>query len=90
MTCEDLKQYDIVVDCRTLNEYNQVHIKNSILIPINEFINKYESVLNPTQRIAVYCRTGARASSVVDFLKQNGYTKVDNVGGIIQFLDCTE
>ncbi len=87
MNCEDLKKYDVVVDCRTEHEYLQGHIEGAVLIPINDFTVKYE-ILNKDDNIAIYCRSGLRANAVVEFLTNENYTTVTNVGGISQYVGC--
>ena len=76
----------IILDVRTLEEYNQGHIPNAICIP-NETID--ESVVNKlpdkNQMILVYCRSGNRSKQATEKLKKLGYTNLIEFGGIIDW-----
>ena len=76
----------IILDVRTLEEYNQGHIPNAICIP-NETID--ESVVNKlpdkNQMILVYCRSGNRSQQAAEKLKKLGYTNLIEFGGIIDW-----
>ena len=76
----------IILDVRTLEEYNQGHIPNAICIP-NETID--ESVVNKlpdkNQMILVYCRSGNRSKQAAEKLKKLGYTNLIEFGGIIDW-----
>ena len=76
----------IILDVRTLEEYNQGHIPNAICIP-NETIDK--SVVNKlpdkNQMILVYCRSGNRSKQAAEKLKKLGYTNLIEFGGIIDW-----
>ena len=73
----------IVLDVRTMEEYNQGHIKDAILIPhtsIKENINKY--VQDKEQTVLVYCRSGNRSKQASKILAELGYINVFEFGGI--------
>ena len=76
----------IILDVRTLEEYNQGHIPNAICIP-NETID--ENVVNKlpdkNQMILVYCRSGNRSKQAAEKLKKLGYTNLIEFGGIIDW-----
>ncbi len=73
----------ILVDVRTLEEYNEGHIPNSILIP-NEVISTEASkkLTDKNQTIIVYCRSGRRSALAANELISQGYTNVLDLGGI--------
>ena len=76
----------IVLDVRSEEEYQQSHIPNSILIPVNELESKAVSQLPDKQsKIFVYCRSGARSTVACGILVNLGYTNVYNLGGIINW-----
>ena len=70
----------IILDVRTLSEYNDGHINNSILIPNTELesrideLSGYENI-----EIIVYCRTGGRSALASDILVNHNFTKVYNM-----------
>ena len=85
----------IILDIRTIDEYKEKHICDSILIPTNkpplktfeiEILEKNleETVANmdTDAKIKVYCKKGIRAQYAVDYLKENGFTNVENIGGL--------
>ena len=76
----------IILDVRTEAEYNEGHIRNSILIP-NETIggNKPAQLTNLDAEILIYCRSGNRSAQAAKKLIALGYTKVYDFGGIIDW-----
>ena len=73
----------IVVDVRTLEEYNEGHIPNAISIPLETIENKAEAKLkNKDDLILVYCRSGRRSREAALKLIEKGYTNVIDFGGI--------
>ena len=76
----------IILDVRTLEEYNNGHIKNAILIPDYEIKDTAEKVLkDKNQLILVYCRSGRRSKNAAKDLVELGYTNVKEFGGIINW-----
>ncbi len=76
----------IVVDVRTLDEYNEGHIEGAILIP-NETITDTPPELLPDldAEILIYCRSGNRSQQAAEKLIELGYTNVYDFGGIIDW-----
>ena len=73
----------IVVDVRTLEEYNEGHIPNAISVPLETIENKAEAKLkNKDDLILVYCRSGRRSREAALKLIEKGYTNVIDFGGI--------
>ena len=76
----------IILDARTIEEYNEGHIPNAICIP-NETID--ETVItklpNKDQLILIYCRSGNRSKQAALKLQQLGYTNLVEFGGIIDW-----
>ena len=70
----------IILDVRTKNEYDEKHIEDSILIPYDEISDKTVNI-DKDKTILVYCRSGKRAATAVEKLKNLGYTAY-NMGGI--------
>ena len=68
----------IVLDVRTLNEYNDGHIRNARLIPHLELEGRLDE-LDVNDRILVYCRTGARSSGASQILVDNDFLHVFNM-----------
>ena len=73
----------IVVDVRTLEEYNERHIPNAISVPLETIENEAEAKLkNKDDLILVYCRSGRRSREAALKLIEKGYTNVIDFGGI--------
>lgn len=76
-------QKAIVVDVRSLEEYNEGHIPNAISIPLETIENEAETKLkNKDDLILVYCRSGRRSREAALRLIEKGYTNVIDFGGI--------
>ena len=76
----------IVLDVRTIEEFNQGRIPNSLLIPIDELEDIVGMViLKKDTRIFIYCRSGNRSRLAAETLINLGYTNVYDLGGIIDW-----
>lgn len=76
----------IIVDVRTLEEYNEGHIENAILIPNETIIdNQPEQLPDLDSEILIYCRSGNRSQQATEKLIEMGYTNVYDFGGIIDW-----
>lgn len=85
-TMIDTGEYDIILDVRSLDEYNEGHIESAILLSYNEIKQKAEATLyDKDEVILVYCRSGKRSESAAKQLIDMGYTNVYDFGGIIDW-----
>ncbi len=76
----------IIIDARTIEEFNEGHIENAILIPEYEIGERAEKELpDKNQLILVYCRSGRRSKIASQALVDLGYTNVKEFGGIIDW-----
>ncbi len=72
-----------IIDVRELNEYNDGHIENSILVPVGEVTRKIEDVVeDKNSTILVYCRSGRRSKVASLHMVSLGYENVYEFGGI--------
>ena len=97
ITAEEAKQIMdseegyIILDVRTQEEYDQVHIPGAIVISHEEIEKKAEEVLTDKgQLILVYCRSGRRSKIAAETLVELGYTNIKEFGGIIDWPYETE
>lgn len=76
----------IILDVRTIEEYNEGYIPNAICIP-NEAIDKnvYEKLSDKNQLLLIYCRSGNRSKQATKKLSELGYTNLIEFGGIIDW-----
>ena len=74
-----------LVDVREQNEYDEEHIPGATLVPLSEFMRRYEGDLpeDKDREVIVHCRSGARSAQAVTFLLENGYNALNVEGGIL-------
>jgi len=72
-----------LLDVREQWEYDEGHIPNITLIPMNDVPTRLSEI--PTDKaVIVSCRSGNRSGQVVEYLRQQGYDNVHNLqGGIL-------
>ena len=70
-----------------IRKYKEGHIKDAICIP-NETIDDdtaVDTLTDKDQLIFVYCRSGRRSKEAAQKLVDMGYTKIYDIGGIIDW-----
>lgn len=82
-----VKDGAILIDARSPSEFKAGHIKGAINIPHSEIENNHKKISeltqdNKTKAIVVYCQSGRRSQIAKEKLKEIGYIKVVNHGGI--------
>jgi NADPH-dependent 2,4-dienoyl-CoA reductase/sulfur reductase-like enzyme/rhodanese-related sulfurtransferase len=70
----------LVLDVRTLGEYEASHLAGAVHIPVDDLRFELDR-LPKDRRIVVHCRSGFRAHLAVRILKQHGFADVVNVTG---------
>jgi rhodanese-related sulfurtransferase len=72
----------IVVDVRTLGEYQQVRLGDARLIPINQLARRLDEI--PADRpVLLYCAVGYRSVEAANYLARQGFSTIYNMyGGI--------
>ena len=75
----------VLLDVRTPEEYGEGHIPGSVNVPLQSIDKVTSVVADKDKTVFVYCRSGARSSQAVAFMKQMGYTEVHNIGGILDY-----
>ena len=88
----DNKEEIILLDARNDYEYKVGKFKNAIELGINtfrEFPEKIEKLNNfKNKKIVMYCTGGVRCEKSSAFLKENGFTNVNQLeGGIINYIN---
>lgn len=74
---------NIILDVRTQAEYEQGHIQEAMLLPVDSILDgDLESLPDKNQTILVYCRSGNRSATASEALVEAGYTNVYDFGGI--------
>ncbi len=70
----------IVIDVRTVGEFNDGHIKSSKNIALDTINTKISEIKNLKKPVIVCCRSGMRSAQAASILKSNGI-EVLNGGG---------
>ncbi len=72
----------VLLDVRNPDEHATASIAGAQLLPMNELQNRL-SELEPhkSSRIVVHCHHGGRSLRVTHFLRQQGYSQVQNMAG---------
>lgn len=76
----------ILIDLRTIKEYQQGTIKNAISIPLDD-IGKKIHTLPHDKLICVFCATGDWSYQVVELLKDLNYNAVHLIGGYSAYVN---
>ena len=79
---EDVKFKDVVLlDVRTKEEWEYVHIKGALHIPLDELEDRFNE-LDKKKEIVVFCHHGGRALMAARFLSSKGFNAGYMEGGI--------
>ena len=71
---------NVILDVRTLGEFEAGHIKNAIMLDIySPSFRKNLSKLNKNKTYFIYCRSGSRSGDALKIMKKLGFTKVYNL-----------
>ena len=76
----------IVVDVRTPDEFLSGAYPNAINIPLDELANRIDELGSKSREITLYCASGARSAYGQRYLQQNGFTVVNNGGGLMHMM----
>ncbi len=72
----------VIYDVRTAEEYMSGHVKNATLLPLNDIETGISPTVSKDTPIAVYCRSGNRSAQAAKLIKDMGYDKVVDMGGL--------
>lgn len=71
----------VIVDVRTVAEWNEGHLEGAVLIPHDKIEEGIVAVApDKSTKIHLYCRSGRRTGIAVEALKKAGYQQLDNLG----------
>lgn len=71
------------LDVRRLDEWEDYHIPNTTLIPLED-LSSHLGELPRDQEIVVVCRTGNRSAQARDFLRSAGFPNVTSMAGGVE------
>lgn len=69
-----------LLDVREPYEYQIAHLKDSVLIPMNDIPMRLQE-LEKDRAIVVICHHGMRSENVAYYLDQQGFSKIYNLTG---------
>ncbi len=69
-----------VLDVREPSEWEICRLEGATLIPLRLLPQRFDEVPRD-QDVVVHCKTGGRSAKAVEFLRQQGYTRVHNLAG---------
>ena len=72
---------EVIIDVRTLEEFQGGHIKDSLNIEW-QLIDSIENTVPKDEKLYLYCRSGNRSGKATKMLISLGYTDVTNLGSI--------
>ncbi|MDH5442367.1 MAG: DUF1573 domain-containing protein [Candidatus Nomurabacteria bacterium] len=81
----------ILLDVRSPQEYSEVHLKNALLLPVDELSQQTLDDIGLGQdkkdsEIILYCRSGGRSKIAYDIMESLGYTNIkSSAGGMIHW-----
>ena len=70
----------IILDVRTVKEYNTEHIENAIHIPIAELKSRINEIKGLNKPVIAHCRSGVRSAQAAQILKANNIDVINGGG----------
>ena len=78
----EMKESAVLIDVRSVDEYNSGFIPGAVNIPHGEIAEKIAAVApDKATPLYLYCRSGRRVGIAMEKLKELGYTDMVNLGG---------
>ncbi len=79
----DLKHLDYInlIDIRSIEKYNNRHIKNAVNIPMEKLLIKPDFYMNKHEKYYIYCQKGIQSRKLCQILSSNGFNVVNVTGG---------
>ena len=75
----------VLLDVRTPQEYQEGHIPESKNVPLQQLDNIASVAKNKDIPLFVYCYSGSRSRQATGILQRMGYSKVNNIGGMVAY-----
>lgn len=80
---DNVKGTAVVIDVRTVSEWNGGHLEGAVLIPYDQILQDIsKAVGDKKSKILLYCRSGRRSGIALDVLKKAGYEDIVNLGNL--------
>ena len=75
-----------LIDIRSVYQFNNGHIKNSMNIPKNLLMTNPSNYLSKNNTYYIYCQSGTTSNNVVNELNYLGYNTINVKGGYNLYL----
>lgn len=75
----------VLLDVRTGPEYAEGHVPGAVNLPLQSLQEVADVVPAKDTPLFLYCRSGARSGQATSLLQRMGYTRVTNIGGIMNY-----
>ena len=76
----------VVLDVRNQNEFDTGHIRNAVLLPVDEISAETTAWIDAAQTILIYCQSGVRSLRAAEMFIELGFTNVYEFGGIVDWV----
>jgi phage shock protein E len=76
-----VSQGAIILDVRSVGEFNSGHIAGAINMPVDTLQKNLGKLKDKDKVIITCCASGMRSGAAKSLLESNGYTNVHNGGG---------
>lgn len=75
----------LLLDVRTEGEYAEGHIPGAKNLPLQSLAGIASVAPAKDTPLFLYCRSGSRSGQATSQLQRMGYTRVTNIGGIMNY-----
>lgn len=75
----------VLLDVRTAEEYAAGHLPGSRNLPLHLLDTPGIPLPDVNTPVFVYCRSGARSGQAAAWMKAHGFTRVENIGGVLDY-----
>lgn len=72
----------VILDVRSKEEYERSHIKTAKWFDVERIIHGEMPGIPKSEKVVLYCRTGARSTAAMYKMRAAGFSQVDNGGGL--------
>lgn len=69
-----------LLDVRTIEEYQEAHIEESVLIPLDQIEARIKEISNMNAPIIAYCRSGRRSGIAARTIMSHGIEAINGGG----------
>jgi phage shock protein E len=79
-----------LIDVRTPEEFRSANVPDSINIPLGQLADRITDLRGMAGNLIFFCASGNRSGQAVLFLKNQGFTNVENGGSWVDMLNFSK